>query len=175
MCKTPLYVLSFEFRGKSQFSFFTEHHLTCTVQKMKFSIRNFFFKCDQIRSFLMIWSHSLKKSLMENFIFCALSNKDAVKNLWWSVFVKIVKPLTICTKNPSGNYLFKVNNRNTRWRCEICSKLTIQKPERRHWHCSGVFIANFEHISHLVLVFLLLSLNMLLLAGKLHHNVWQDP
>ena len=40
----------------------------CT--KMKFSIKDFFSKCDQIRSFLRIWSHLLKKSLMENFIFC---------------------------------------------------------------------------------------------------------
>ena len=29
-------------------------------------------------------------------------------------------------------YLFKVNNRNTRERCEVCSKLTIKTPERRH-------------------------------------------
>ena len=35
---------------------------------MKFSIKNFFSKCDQIGSFLQIWSHLLKKSLMENFI-----------------------------------------------------------------------------------------------------------
>ena len=32
--------------------------------------------------------------------------------------------------NPAGNYLFEVNNRNTRTRCEICSKLTIKTPER---------------------------------------------
>ena len=31
---------------------------------------------------------------------------------------------------PAGNYMFKVNNRNTRTRCEICSKLTIKTPER---------------------------------------------
>ena len=60
---------------------------------------------------------------------------------------------------PAGNYMFKVNNRNTRTRCEICSKLTIKTPERRQWRRSGVFIVNFEHISHLVLVFLLLTLN----------------
>ena len=30
---------------------------------MKFSIKDFFSKCDQIRSFLRIWSHLLKKSL----------------------------------------------------------------------------------------------------------------
>ena len=43
-----------------------------TVQKMKFFIMDFFSKCDQIRSFLRIWSHLLKKSLMENFNFCAV-------------------------------------------------------------------------------------------------------
>ena len=42
---------------------------------------------------------------------------------------------------PVGIYLLKVNNRNTRRRF-------------------GVFIVNFEHMSHLVLVFVLLTLNM---------------
>ena len=31
---------------------------------------------------------------------------------------------------PANIYLFKVNNKNTRKRCEICSKLTIKTPER---------------------------------------------
>ena len=43
-----------------------------TAQKMKFSNKDFFSKCEQIRSFLRICSHLLKKSLMENFIFCAV-------------------------------------------------------------------------------------------------------
>ena len=43
---------------------------------MKFSIKGFFSKYDQIRSFLRIWSLLLKKSLMENFIFCAVYSKD---------------------------------------------------------------------------------------------------
>ena len=42
----------------------------CT--KMKFSIKDFFGKCDQIRSFRRIWSHLLKKSLVESIIFCAV-------------------------------------------------------------------------------------------------------
>ena len=42
-----------------------------TVQKMKFLIKDFFSKCDQIPSFLRIWAHLLKKSLIKNFIFCA--------------------------------------------------------------------------------------------------------
>ena len=58
--------------------------------------------------------------------------------------------------------MLKVNNRKTRTRCQICSKLTIKIPERRR---SGNFIVNFEHISHLVLVFLLLTLNMHLPTG----------
>ena len=33
---------------------------------------------------------------------------------------------------PAGIYLLKVKNRNTRTRCEICSKLTIKTLERRH-------------------------------------------
>ena len=43
----------------------------------KFSIKDFFSKCDQIRSkledapgsLLRIWSHLLKKPIMENFVF----------------------------------------------------------------------------------------------------------
>ena len=42
----------------------------------------------------------------------------------------------------ADNYMFKVNNRNTRTGCEICS---------------DVFVVNFEHVSYLVIVFLLLT------------------
>ena len=60
---------------------------------------------------------------------------------------------------PVGNGMFKFNNRNTRTRCEICSKLTIKTPERRHWRlishlpvsyftpCSSVSIVNFEKVN----------------------------
>ena len=66
-------------------------------------------------------------------------------------------------------YLLKFNYRENRKMCEICSKLTIKNIEQRArnciksntlpWHCSGVFIVNFEQISHVSLVFLLLTLN----------------
>ena len=36
---------------------------------MKFSIKDFFIQCEQIRRKLRLWSHLLKKSLMGNFIF----------------------------------------------------------------------------------------------------------
>ena len=45
---------------------------------------------------------------------------------------------------PAGNYLFKVNKN------------------------SGILIVNFEHISHLVLVSLLLTLSRYMLAGLRH-------
>ena len=46
-----------------------------TAQKMKFSIEDSFSKCDQIHSFLCIWSHLLKKSRMESLIFCVVFSK----------------------------------------------------------------------------------------------------
>ena len=48
---------------------------------------------------------------------------------------------------PASNYMFKFNNRNSRTRCEICSKSTIKTPEWCHWRCSGVFIVNFEQVN----------------------------
>ena len=61
---------------------------------------------------------------------------------------------------PVSIYMFKVNNRNTRTKCEMSSMLTIKTQKRRQWRRSDVFVVNFEHISHLILVFLLLTLNM---------------
>ena len=62
--------------------------------------------------------------------------------------------------NLADIYLFIVNNRNTRKRCETCSKLTIKTPQLCHWRISGVFIVNFENIPYIFLVFLLLTSNM---------------
>ena len=66
----------------------------------------------------------------------------------------------------AGNYISKDNKRNTRVRCKIYSKLTKKTPERRQWCRSGVFIVNFEHLSYLFLLFLLLTLSSLMPAGK---------
>ena len=65
----------------------------CT--KMKFFIKDFFSKCDQIRSFLRIWSHLLKKSSMQNFIFCVVNkqSKHVLKNIELiAIEISIVKP-----------------------------------------------------------------------------------
>ena len=59
---------------------------------------------------------------------------------------------------PTGIYILKVNKRNSRTRCEIFSNSTKKTTERCYWRRSCVFVVNFEHISHFVLVFLLLIL-----------------
>ena len=48
------------------------------AQKIKSIIKGFFSKCDQIWSFLQLWSRLLKKTLMENFIIYAVK---------WSVLI----------------------------------------------------------------------------------------
>ena len=46
-----------------------------TTRKSRFSIKYFFSKCDKIRSFLRIWSHLLKKSLLDFlYTFCAVND-----------------------------------------------------------------------------------------------------
>ena len=70
-----------------------------------------------------------------------------------SIFTKklnhIILDRVLNSPFPAGNYMFKVNNRNTRTRCEICSQLTVKTPERRHWCRFVVFIVICEHILHL--------------------------
>ena len=64
-----------------------------TAQKIKFSIKNFSSKCDQIRRFLRNWSHLLEKSLMGNFIFCAALRRILKVNIWhlWICLIKTMK------------------------------------------------------------------------------------
>ena len=56
---------------------------------------------------------------------------------------------------PASTCLFKVNNRNIRKRCEICSKLTIKTPERRHWRfamCFASYTPIYNHEENLNLL-----------------------
>ena len=48
---------------------------------MKISIKDFSSKYDEIRGKLRIWSHLLEKSLMENFIFCAVNTLDFIRTI----------------------------------------------------------------------------------------------
>ena len=65
--------------------------LKCTAQKINFFISDFFSLCDQVLSFLQIWSHLLKKSLMKSFIFCGVKQHPFfVDNLLTSLSVFLV-------------------------------------------------------------------------------------
>ena len=96
------------------------------------------------------WKHDFERSL-----FVAAYLESVAKyldgNLDFLKSYRFLSPASIC--------MFKVNNNNIRTRCKRCTKLTIKTPERRQWRHSSVFIVSFEHISHFVLVFLLLTLN----------------
>ena len=86
---------------------------------------------------------------------------------------------------PANIYLFKVNNRNTWKRSEICSKLTIKTLDLLQWHHwqigvlkltqnvfritikkPSIFIVDFQDISYLFQVFLLLTLNRLVFSRQ---------
>ena len=55
--------------------------------------------------------------------------------------------------HPAIIYLFKVNNRNGRKKCETCSELTIKTAERRHRRLVfllltlNTFIPHFEQVN----------------------------
>ena len=59
--------------------------------------------------------------------------------------------------NPAGVYLFNINNRNVGIMCEIGLKLKIEIAERRHSQHFSVFIVNLEQISHIDVIFPLLT------------------
>ena len=62
---------------------------------MKFAIKDFFSKYDQICSFLRIWSHLLKKSFMENFIFLC----SAFLSPWKCLLLKCDKQTIVALKS----------------------------------------------------------------------------
>ena len=62
-------------------------------------------------------------------------------------------------------YLFKVDSRNNSKRCEVCSKLFIETPDRQYWCHSGVFSA-------FIIVFLFFTLSMYLLARFFSTKLW---
>ena len=77
---------------------------TYTAQKLKFSIKDFFSKYDQIRSLLRIWSYLLKKSLMEDFICCAVlvACSEGPRK---TDFVQVLSIKTFTVKTSFGNHL----------------------------------------------------------------------
>ena len=52
------------------------------------------------------------------------TSNDLESRILWAVNVISINVIS------AGNYMLKVNNRNTRTKCEICSKLTIETLEQ---------------------------------------------
>ena len=87
MCSNLIHSFCFSFSGKiiigipqknnntilkKMRTLYWNNFIISNAHKVKFSIKDFFSKSDQIRRKPRIWSYLLKKSLMENFIFCAV-------------------------------------------------------------------------------------------------------
>ena len=89
--------------------------------------------------------------LQQPFIKQAATKKESTIKLFWKSVFK-------------GNFseICSINHRkiHKKFIFGICIAAVRQSAITCLWRRSGVFIVNFEHISHLVLVFLLLTLNM---------------
>ena len=107
-----------------------------------------------VKAYLTSIYKFLTLSILCRNIYCVTKTKINNLETFQSVFIA-----KIGSSHPVNIYLFKVDNRNTKKRCEICSKVTIKTPEQCQGRRSCVFIVNFEHILHLFLVFLLSTLN----------------
>ena len=91
---------------------------------------------------------------------CTIKDIDIFYEIFELVRIRIISLLfLVSSSQTAGIYLLKANNKNTAVRCEICLKLKLKKPEWPHCRRFGDFIFNFEHISHLVLVSLSLTLS----------------
>ena len=87
-----------------------------TAQKMKFSIKDFFSKCDQICSFLRILTHLLKKSLTGNLILCAVHNmfhakhfgtEFSISHIWWTIL--LLSPLQLFSHALKPNHTMNMD------------------------------------------------------------------
>ena len=80
--------------------------------------------------------HGQNKSNMNTF-----SLLFSAEKLDLNVSIRVANKVSIKkNSNPAKNYMFKVSNKNTRTRCEICSKLAIKTPERQQWQRSSLFL-----------------------------------
>ena len=102
---------------------------------MKFLIKDFFSKFEQIRGKLQIWSYLLKKSLMENFIFCIVVNNDSsqhkIKHI--NLLHVVVSFSTLCKHQKTYSFLMFSGG--------------IER-EQRHEMAETIFFfltCNFEH------------------------------
>ena len=100
------------------------------AQKMKFSIKDFFSKCDQVHRKLLIWSLLLNRSLIGIFIFCAVFMAE-VPIIW-----RAKNDVVSTWQEPSPWQLKKITSSLTARECEkiIIHSLLLFLPVNNHWH-----------------------------------------
>ena len=103
-------------------------------QKMKFFITDFFSKSAQICRKLRIWSYLLKKSLMENFIFCAVLVAKTVYftvkrcyKMQWKAFERSANIASLILPLSRHTHHFSVI---TRRYCCVLKESTLRSPLR---------------------------------------------
>ena len=74
----------------------------------------------------LVWSLAQNDCRLKITCLLNLTHSQNIIN-WINTTFKVIKTWDY----PAGNYMFKVNNRNTRIRCKIRLKLTTETPERR--------------------------------------------
>ena len=105
---------------------------------MKFSIKDFFSKCDQLPSFLRIWSHLLKKSLMENFIFCVVM----VRGWSWIRWRENEKNDALHILDKKTEFFLVHRFLLTDWKWEHTNKYQYIPALVRKWECANQIITN---------------------------------
>ena len=105
---------------------------------MEFFIKYFFSKCDQIRSFLQIWSYLLKKSFMKNFSFCAVFRKCHRLIFVSYTYVRIYMKHRVISSNQYRNVTNYINIAKT----YICQYMDVLLYLR---HLGGSFIGLTTH------------------------------
>ena len=117
-----------------------------------------------IKSAISCWFGQIywRNPLTKYFIFCA-------------VLEVLLGPSnrSIPHPQPSRHLIVQSQQLKHKNMCEICSKL--KTPEWRHWRQwrrSCFFIVNFEQISYIVLVFLLLTLNTKCRLGRYSSSLY---
>ena len=106
-------------------------HLSFTVTKYEITGSDFFsFNQNQRNILHQNIVPTATNSVFTQNVLRKLNHFRSMLPSYWSQWIPEICNKTDCPKN---KYMLKVNNKKTRERCEICSKLTRKIPERRHW------------------------------------------
>ena len=120
--------------------------------------------------FLFLFEQTVLRFIYGVLILCQYCMYNMSNMLIWIIMLsfKIKIKIRLLDQFSENKYMLKFNNGSTTKRCGICLKLIIRAPKRCATDValfslfllrSGIFIVNFEHISYLFPVFLLLTLN----------------